>query len=731
MIARKLGLCCGASASLFVMSAASASCAQQAAPKRSATVDEVVVTAEKRTERISKLPIAISAYSGETLANAGVQGVRDLATQAPSLEIANKGSETYISIRGIGSQVASIGSEAGVTVSQDGVVFARDLFFDTDFMDVERVEVLRGPQGTISGRNSTGGAINVLSNRPTTDLHGGLELTAGNYGRFAANGFVSGPIVGDKLLGRLAVSYDKADGWLTNTFLNQKEGSIDKLHGRLTLLANVTSNLQAMLRVEGLQDNSTPQSVESRGRARPDVPSLAEYFGVPDTNLKDLTFEANQRRDYARGQYGTSLQLAWQISPTTRLTSTTGFWKVDIRDIQDTDGLIVSIGDFPKWSWHLWQTTQEVTLTSDLTSRFDLVAGGLYLRERARQPLEYVASDLQPVPIPAGFYITYPQQDLTSYSGYAQLRYRITDQLQASVGARYTEDEKVYFENFGPGVFMGGGTKSWGAATPKFAVNYTVSPQLMVYASVSQGFKAGGFNTLLNFAPVNVFNPEFVWNYEGGVKAGLFDGRLRAAATVFHMDYTNLQQTIYKAVPGGGVTAAVENVAKATIDGAELELDGRVTNRLKFGLSGTWLDARIDKLLTADPIYPELGPRNLAGNILPEAPSWQFDVTAQYDIPLPDDLTLSLRGDYSWRDKQFFDFYDHPLVSQGAYGLLNLNASLSTADARWKLSLFARNAADQRYFNYGAASALIPGLPMNTGSIGDPRMFGASIAYKY
>lgn len=174
----------GAGALLISLPVVNAAAAEQSRSTAAATVGEVVVTAEKRPERVSNLPIAISAYSGETLSNAGVHGVRDLETLAPSLEITNKGTETYISIRGIGTQVASIGSEAGVTVSQDGVVFARDLFFDTDFLDIQRVEVLRGPQGTISGRNSTGGAINIISNRPTDKSEGGLELTAGNYSRF-------------------------------------------------------------------------------------------------------------------------------------------------------------------------------------------------------------------------------------------------------------------------------------------------------------------------------------------------------------------------------------------------------------------------------------------------------------------------------------------------------------------------------------------------------------------
>jgi iron complex outermembrane receptor protein len=728
MALRKRGLFFGASVLVLTLPATTHAAAAPGDSAQPTPLGEVVVTAEKRPERISRLPVAISAYGGQTLSNAGVQGVRDLETLAPSLEITSKGSETYISIRGIGTQVASIGSEAGVTVSQDGVVFARDLFFDTDFLDVQRVEVLRGPQGTISGRNSTGGAINIISNRPTDKAEGEFDLTAGNYSRFAADGYISGPLSGERLLGRLAVGYDRMDGWLTNTFLDQKEGSIDRLHGRLTLLANLTDKLEAVLRVEGVQDNSTPLTTISRGRARPDIPSLAQQFGVPDTDLANLTIEADQRRDYARGQYGTSLQLAWQINPTTRLTSTTGFWKLDIRDIQDTDGTLVSIGDFPQWSWHLWQATQELTLTSDLTKRLDLIAGGLFLREKAQQPLEYVATVLG---IDPGDYITTPVQDLTSYSGYGQLRYAITDSLRLFAGIRYTSDDKRYFETahlFGATV-SGGASHTWGAATPRVAIDFEPRKDLTIYANVSRGFKAGGYNTL-TFGQ-DRFDPEYVWNYEAGVKSELFDGRVRAAATGFHMDYSNLQETVYLPGAGGVPTASVENVAKATIDGVEVELDGRLTDQLRIGFSGTWLDARIDDLTTGDPIYPELGQLNLAGNRLPEAPVWQFNSTIEYDVPLPDGYDLTLRADYSWRDRQFFDIYDHPLVSQGAYGLLNLNASIATAGGRWRLSLFAQNLTDERYFNFGAATVLLPGTPMNQGTLGQPRFYGLSIAHKF
>lgn len=691
-------------------------------------VETVVVTAEKRAESLQDLPIAISAYSGETLVNAGVGNLRDLQTQAPSLNIGAKGSETFVTIRGIGSEIASIGSEPGVTLSEDGVVLASHLMFDADFLDVARVEVLRGPQGTISGRNATGGAINIISKQPTDAVEATLLGGFGNYDHFETEAILSGPLVGDRLLGRIAFSSDNQDGWIRNTLLGEKLGSENKVHGRATLKANLAPGMDLVLEAEGLLDHGKPQSTANIGRARPDVPSLGEQFGVPDFDIRHLRLKDDQARLYSRGQFALSARITWAIRPSTTLTATTAYLKTDIHDAQDTDGTSVSLGDFPFWDWNLWQISQELTLATDLTDRLDLILGGLYLRDSAQQPLEFVAKVLGILP---GNYFVFPDQDLSSYAGYGQLRFRLTDALRLSAGLRYTRDDKSYFENgviFAP--IAGGGKKSWNALTPRFALDYQASDAISLYANVARGFKAGGFNTL-NFAPVNIFNPEYVWNYEAGAKGSLFDGRLSGAAAMFYMDYTNLQETVYTPGPFGVPVAGVKNVPKATIKGIELELDGHATDALVLGFSATWLETRVGRFLSVDPVYPELGTQNFAGNRLARSPEWQFTGSAEYTTALGSDYIGSVRADYSWRSHQFFEIFNHPLVAQGAYGLLNVNVAVETADAHWRLSAYGRNVTDVRYRNNGFASVIIPGIPMNLASIGDPATYGVRVSYKY
>jgi iron complex outermembrane receptor protein len=307
----------------------------------------------------------------------------------------------------------------------------------------------------------------------------------------------------------------------------------------------------------------------------------------------------------------------------------------------------------------------------------------------------------------------------------------LTDEVRLSAGMRYTHDAKSYFETgfiFGP--IQGGGADSWDAMTPRFAIDYKPSDDVTVFANVARGFKAGGFNTL-NFAPVNAFKPEFVWSYETGVKGELLYGGLSLAATAFRMDYSNLQETVYAPGPGGVPVANVENVPSASIKGIELEVEGRPLDGLSLGLAGSWLDTRVNTFVSIDPLYPELGVEDFAGNRLARAPAWQLALNGAYSYPLAASLSATLRADYAWRSHQFFELFNHPLEAQGAYGLLNLRASLEGADGRWEVALFGENVTNRRYLNNAFASVIIPGIPMNIASLGEPATWGASVSYRF
>jgi len=692
------------------------------------TIEEVIVTAEKREESLQRIPIAISAFSGERMEQAGVTGIDDLRLLAPSVQFGRSMLDNFVSIRGIGAELINVGAEAGVTIAQDGVPFSNQLIFDADFFDVERVEVLRGPQGTIAGRNATGGAVNIHSKRPTADFEGGLKATVGNYRRVGLEGRLSGPIAGENLLGRLAVRTERADGWLHNTFLDREVNDVDKVHARASILYAPTAALEAHLILEGLIDRSVGATNLDFGRVRADQPGFAEARGVRSFNRDRLEYEADFSNVSRVETYKGFLRLTWSFGDAASLTSTTGYLRYDRRLRDDFDATRIAASHFERADVHLWQASQELTLAADLSDRLDVILGALYLRVSARQPL---LLGLPLLGLPERSVDFRPDQDLRSYAAYTQWRYRLARDLRLSVGARYTRDEKDFVEET---FFFGGpaplirASKSWGAFTPRVALDYTPSPDLTLYASVSRGFKAGGFNTFSG--RVDEFAPEFVWNYEVGMKAHWLDRRLRTAFAAFHMDYRDLQQNLVVFNPELGLALpSVENAGQATIAGVELEVEALVGDHLQLAASGTWLDAKYDALRSADPVFPELGERDLAGNRLVRAPEWQFSLSAEYKAPLADGWVGALRADYQWQSEVFFTYFNHALNRQGDYGLLNVSGRIETDDGRWRVSAFARNLLDERYVT-NALTAQIPETQL-FGNVGPPRMYGLSLEYRF
>ena len=701
-----------------------------------AALEEIIVTAQKREQSLQVMPIAITAISGESLSRVGVNNVRDLRFLVPSMEIGTQnGVQTNIVIRGIGGEIPNIGGEAGVTVSQDGVPFARNVFFNVDFLDIERIEVLRGPQGTINGRNATGGAINVLSKRPTEEFEAGVELAAGDYSLFSGTGYVSGPIGDSGILGRLAFGTRHSDGWYDNTLLDRDLPGSELYHGRASFLADFSDNFEALLVLDFLGDDGlagTPST--SIGRIRDDRPSLAEIFGIPDGDPEKLRGEAEFANTSDKEQTGATLRLTWDISDSSTLTSTTSYHSQEVDNTVDCDALRVDACAITDFIFDVDQVTQELTLSSDLSDRASLIFGGVYIDEEAGQSSSF-ASFPSFGGIPFGTFTSDLRQDLTSWAVYGQVEYRISDTVQLSVGGRYTDDKKdlrqVDFQ-FGFTNIIDV-SDSWDAFTPRVSIDYIPSDDLTIYASVARGFKAGGFNSYAS--PANPFLPEFVWTYEAGAKILAMDDRVRMSATVFFSDYKDQQQNVFGL--GGSIFPSVQNAGQSEILGIELELEAMPTDNLRFGLTGSYLDAEFTELMTADPVYPELGApdpttglnvRDLSGMRLPRASKWQFSTYFDFSIALSDNLGGFLRVDYSWRDEFFFSIYNHANDRQDGYGLLNVNVGMNGNDGNWRLTAFARNLSDERYFVATENNSFIGQF---IGFLGEPRTYGVKLSFDY
>jgi iron complex outermembrane receptor protein len=303
-----------------------------------------------------------------------------------------------------------------------------------------------------------------------------------------------------------------------------------------------------------------------------------------------------------------------------------------------------------------------------------------------------------------------------------------------TVGGRYTIDEKDFEMKaniLGAGVVRTA-DDSWGAFTPRFVIDYVPNDNTLLYVSASRGFKSGGFNTFGDVSlPVNLFNPEFVWNYEAGLKTSLLERALRLGVTGFFSDYTNLQQTLFRINPQTGVRyPKIENAASAQIKGVELDVEAIPYRGLRLRASATWLDTQFGHFTSIDPIYPERGEQDLGGNRLPMAPDWQFGVSSEYSFPISRALKITARADYKWQSDVYFDLFNNPLNTQDTYGLLNASLSIGTTAENWALTAFARNALDERYVSQSLTAASDT-VPSRVGQLGSPREYGVTLSYRF
>lgn len=715
--------------------------------RRDGGVEVVVVTAEKREEGLQNIPIPITAVLGETLEKAGVTEVGDLTQLTPSLQFGTRSTNVFIAMRGIGQAGQDIGSQSGVTVSLDGVPLLNHFMMNPAFLDVERVEVLRGPQGTIAGRNATGGAINVHSKAPTDIFEGSLSLNLGNYDRTGVSGYLNTPI-SDNASARVSFQRNEAEGWMRNGFNGRRNDDTDLTQVRGQVLFEPTDTLSVRGLIDYTRDRSDPSFNLLLGRAIADVPSAVELpgYAFPLNDPENLTFYENEpnRRD-VEGLRSTVI-VDLELGPNSTLTSTTGYidHDIDLTEI-DVDLTPVPTSTFPLIGLYASQFTQEFTFTTNLGDRADLVAGLFYMNGDASEPLYLTFGTL------VNYLVYLPEEKLDSTAAYAQLRYDLTDKLRATVGGRYTTDEKSYAMD---ATVLTTNTllseeDSWTAFTPRFVLDYTPNDNSLIYVSASRGFKSGGFNTLGDISrPVNTFNPEYVWNYEAGAKLALFDQRLRMGLTAFSADYTNLQATVFRLDPVTDVRyPRVENASTAKIRGVEFEFQAAPVDGLTLSGAVTRLDTEYGLFCNNDPNRPTVptdpgcvgatsdgqplppGAIDLTGNQLTQAPEWQYNTSGQYILPVSDTLDLFVRADYKWQSRVYFDFYNNPLNTQDSYGLLNASFGLAAQDASWAITGWIRNATDERYVTQGAVTT--SANPSRTGSLGMPRMYGVTLDKRF
>jgi iron complex outermembrane recepter protein len=747
MLARSFLLVSGSIAALGL---ATPVAAQNGDDEETTENQEIIVTAQRRSESVQDVPISITALSGDALKKAGIQDTDNLSTLTPGL-LVQRSVVGQIRIRGIGNENYTIAGDPGVAVHSDGVYVARASAGLFDLYDVERVEVLRGPQGTLYGRNATGGVINVIPAKPNDDkMEFGASASYGNFNAIRLDGHVNLPL-GGGLAVRIAALSNNRDGFTRNTNAAAQARGFGRLDSKKVIAIRGQIGYDnggpftARLMIEGVDDDSNLPAYKYLNR--PTALPTADFGGGANAFTRRFVRTVNQGFELAlpgsgrsianngdvfrTDQFGGALHLSYDFGGAT-LTSITGYRKTNFNWLNDGDGSDVFYVNYLQQDFTK-QWSQEVQLSGG-GDTLEWLVGGYYFRETGNS---FIAL---PFPFGAGlpFYITIDGKAKTkALAGFGELRWKPADALTVTLGGRYSDEKRAaayrYEINFGAPFVANPDLKdSFNAFTPRAVVNYALNDDLNIYASATRGFKSGGFN-LLAIQPG--FAPEKLWSYEGGIKASFDGGRGFANANVFYTDYKNVQvQQIVN------LQSVLTNAAAATIKGAELEFGYRQPTGWEAGGTVAFLDATYDRFCTGDPTQPAApisagcnaaNPIDLTGNRFPRAPRWTLSTYIGYTADLGGTGTLGARLDARYQSLTYFTQFNRPLISQRGYSVYNGRITWTDPSDKYSISLFGNNLTNKVYFSEVLESGAFNPQLVAQGYVAPPRTYGISASVNF
>ncbi len=684
------------------------------------TLEEVIVTAQKRSTTIQETPIAITAFTGEMLASAVVTDAADLNGKSPNLHIAKGGTNVEIAIRGINSTNNVEAGDPAVAFHVDGIYLGRPIAAGAIFYDLERVEVLNGPQGTLYGRNATAGSINVITNKPAQDFEANLELNLGNYGRVYTQGMVNVPVT-DQFQLRAAFFKDDRDGYYeavdfeTGEQLSEGDSADDqgfRLHG----LYQPTDNLSLLLSVDYLSKEGAPPYQR-------DVPVVGDVFsvvttgsGYSDIEDKGVKFELIYDLEFATLTYLTaSRETAYSAGGAAAGNST-------------LLGATLTVDN------SMEQVTHELRLASTGEGDVQWIAGAYYFKEE--QDIFFILADLleiAPPPFPKGdLTFDQPEVEATSTAIFGQLDYTFADNFRLSAGLRYTLDEKarigsslVTIDEIDlvlqevPNI----ADEDWDSINWKLGLDWFVAENSMLYFSVGTGYKAGGYFD--GIAP-NDYDEETVLSWEFGSKNQFMDNRLQLNIAAFYYDYEDFQVTQTEplaGLPGGAQGSVTRNAGEAEIYGAELSAQFLATASDRFNLQLSYLNSEFTDFLLYDPIGDVTN--DYSGNKLNKAPNWTATVGYQHEWALGENGSMTAGGLVYFMDDHYLTFRNEDISEQQAYMKVDLNLVYTSPEGNWFVSAYGKNVTDEDVM----VSISLVGAA--TAGFAAPRTYGVRAGYNW
>lgn len=723
--------------------------AQTTSDEKQPSLGVIVVTARKRAENLQDTPISITAFSGEALDDRQVNSVADLGRFTPNVtleqgaSVSGSSSSVTTFIRGIGQTDFNLTIDPGVGIYVDGVYVSRSVGALLDTLDLDQVQVLRGPQGTLFGKNTIGGAIVLTSVRPDDNFDFTAEGTTGSYNRADLRGTVNVPI-SDSLKMRGGASLQTRDGYVRRLSDGGRQGNKNSLSGRFQLLFEPTSDFSMLLAVDGTRTReqtiaTTLVAVDENAQ----FPFFnnkivnADVCGPPGTPTPDLPqcytdqwITGDPYTNFSSGPnfsdlnlWGASLTAEYSLGDVT-LKSITAYRELESAFYLDVDQSPIVIDETSN-DYSQEQFSQEFQILGEaFDGRLNYILGLFYLKETGVDvnELNFVIAD----------FISGGAVDNDSYAAFAQIGFELTDRLNVTLGGRYTHEKKRFLpdqfiarDNLGgdllllsrcfvrpqpilppiptcdadPTLNPDGNrilpfverTTEANEFTPAITLDYDLGDGVFGYASYTKGFKSGGFTQRV-FPPlpeVPAFGPEFVESYEIGLKAELFDRRLRLNSAFFYADYTDLQIIV-----ADGIAPTTRNAGSARIQGGEIEFQLAATDRLSFQGGVGYTDAKYKE------VSPSAAPVTLNSE-LPNAPEWTATVLGDWAAIRADWGQVRLLADWSFTSGHHKEAINSPGTFQPAYSIFNGSVNASLLDDRLDVGLGVSNIFDKRYILTG------------------------------
>lgn len=704
----------------------------------SASANEIIVTAQRRGERLQDIPATISAMDSKALVAAGVSDIQSVGPRVPGFYTGGFGTaRPQLYIRGIGTRQFDPGSESSVGVFVDESYLGRSGGVLGSMRDVERIEVLKGPQGTLYGRNTIGGAVNVITKAPTSEFSAEAEATYGNYNYTDFFGVVSGPIAGEALKARLAVWKADRRGYMTNLATGAHPQGLDQFGARLRFEINPSDNIKIDLIGDIMRDN---------GRSFQGV-SVGSVADTTNTLLGDNEFDPTFSDDPYKQYYDVDPEFDRNIDAFTgkvdinlggaSLVSVTSYRKLkyaDLRDFDNTDLDVIS----QETAERSKQWSQELRLVSDpggslsLNGVVDWIIGAYYYHDKSfhADTFRYGPNSVRDADAEDTTYGYYKTKSLAFFG---QATFHLNDIADLTFGARYTEDKKQSLlggiDNDGKSLVaadfeVDNKTMKFTSFDPKVTLSVKPNRNVNIYASYSQGFKSGGYQyTPLTAAQAaSVYDPEEIDAYEVGVKAVLAGGLARVNGALYYYDYKNLQVSTIVDLGGGNTPSLIDNAGTSEIKGGELEVTLEPAEGLMFNATYAYTDAKYESYLGS-------AGADYSGSRLVRAPKHSINLSGQYELPLSEESSLTFRADLSYMTK----FNHEPIAVNKPVddrliedGYTLLNGRITYDHGPFYGSIWGKNITDKLYRRSVLA---LPGQLVNY--YAEPATYGVTVGFRY